>query len=95
MSELRDVMVASPRGLHKYAEATQAEFDEQNGTLKLLRNVHVMQQLVLGDDYTITSKDPRHTMLAKYAGVDHANPGALVFRAIPKKTSGVFLARLP
>jgi hypothetical protein len=88
MPELRDVVVASPVGLHKYAEATQAEFEELNGTLRLMRNVHMMQQLVLGDEYTIASKDPRHTMQARYAGLDHANPGALVFRAIPKKTVG-------
>jgi len=84
MPGLHDVVVASPIGAHKHAEAMHAEFEEHRGTITLLRHVHVLQPLVLHEEYTITSKDPVRTARARYLGRDHANPGALVFSVIPR-----------
>ena len=84
MSELRDVVVASRVGSQKHAEATEADLEEQSGMLRLIGNVQVWQQLVYSDEYTVTSKNPRHTLQARYLGPDTSSPGALLFSAVPK-----------
>lgn len=85
MPGLHDVVVASPLSGHRYAEALHADLEELRGTLTLLRDVHVMQPLVLNDEYTVTSRTMGATFLACYRGPDHATPGALVFSVVPKK----------
>jgi hypothetical protein len=90
MPDLHDVLVASPVGFHKHAEATHAEIEELRGTITLLRNVHVHQPLVVDDEYTITSQRTGHTLHAKYLGPHHAIPGALVFGAIPQRLSRAY-----
>jgi hypothetical protein len=87
MSGLHDVVISTPMSAHKVAEAMHAELDEQTGRLTLLRDVHVTQPLVLHEEYSVTSKDPRRSMRARFAGPDHASPGALVFGVVPR-TSG-------
>lgn len=89
MPELHDVVVASPVGLHKYVEAARAELEEQRGTITL-RDVHVFQRLVVGDEYSITSRATGHAIQARYVGPDHAKPGAQVFRAIPLRQSRAY-----
>lgn len=83
MPGLHDVVVASTLGAHKHAEAMHAEFEELTGRITLLRHVHILAPLVLNEEYTITSQMPDRTLRARYAGMDHASPGALVFHAIP------------
>lgn len=91
MPELHDVVVESPVGFQRYAEATYAEMEELRGTITLLRNVQVIQRLVLGDEYALISKASGSTIYVRYLGPDHANPGALVFGAIPRRSrSGRF-----
>ena len=90
MSDLRGVVVESPIGAHRFAEATQANFDESSGTLTLLRDVQVLSRLVPHDEYVARSQDPRHTLYVIYVGPHHASPGGLVFNAIPKRTSRAY-----
>lgn len=90
MPELHDVVVASPVGFHKHAEATHADLEELRGTITLLRDVHVLAPLILDEEYTITSRTSGHAVHARYAGPDPAIPGALVFRAIPRRQSRGF-----
>ncbi|APR84069.1 Hypothetical protein A7982_09418 [Minicystis rosea] len=85
MPELHDVVVESPVGFQRYAEATYAELEELRGTITLLRDVHVIQRLVLDDEYALISKASGRTIYARYLGPDHAKPGALVFGAIPRR----------
>ena len=87
MPGLHDVEVKSPIGSQKVADAMHAELDELTGRLTLLRDVHVTAHLVLNEEYTITSQAPTRTLLARYAGRDHANPGALVFGVVPTKSA--------
>jgi hypothetical protein len=87
MPDLHDVVVTSPVGFHKFVEATHAELEELRGTLTLLRDVQVWQAPVAGDEYAVTSRATGHTLRASYVGPDHAKPGALVFRAIPRRWS--------
>jgi hypothetical protein len=87
MPGLHDVVVASPLNGHRYAEALHAELEEHRGVLTLLRDVHVLQTLVLNDEYAITSRSVGTTYLACYRGPDHVNPGALVFSVVPKRMS--------
>ena len=86
MPGLDDVVVQSPIGAHKHAEATHAELEELRGTITLLRDVHVLAPLVLHEEYTITSRRLGTSLLARYAGPDHSNPGALVFSVVPKRS---------
>lgn len=85
MPGLHDVVVADPIGGQRYAEALHAELEEHRGTITLLRHVHVLQPLVLHEEYTITSKAAGNSLQATYAGPDHANPGALVFAVVPRR----------
>jgi hypothetical protein len=85
MPGLHDVVVSSPISAFKHAEATHAELEELRGIITLLRNVHVLAPLVLHEEYAITSRLLGATLLARYAGVDHANPGALVFHVVPRR----------
>ncbi|MFT3773973.1 MAG: hypothetical protein QM820_52055 [Minicystis sp.] len=87
MPDLHDVVVDSPVGFHRYAEATFAEMEELRGTITLRRSVHVLQPLVVDDEYVITSRASGRTIAARYIGPDLASPGALVFGAIPRKGS--------
>jgi hypothetical protein len=85
MPELRDVVVTSPVGFHKFAEASSATLEELRGTLTLLTDVHVFMPLVMHDEYAITSRASGQTIHATYAGPDHASPGALVFHAVARR----------
>lgn len=85
MPGLHDVVVESPISAFKHAEATHAELEELRGIITLLRNVHVLAPLVLHEEYAITSRQLGATLLARYAGHDHSNPGALVFHVIPRR----------
>ena len=87
MPGLHDVVVASPLSGHRYAEALHAELEEHRGTLTLLRDVHVLQPLILHDAYAVTCRSMGTTYLACYRGPDHANPGALVFSVVPRRTA--------
>jgi hypothetical protein len=84
MSDLHDVLVESASGAHRYVEAMHGEIEELRGRITLLRDVHVLQQPVPEEEYTVTSKDPVRTMRARYVGPDHQSPGALVFDMIPR-----------
>jgi hypothetical protein len=85
MPDLHDVVVTSPVGFHKYVEAMHAELEELRGTLTLLRDVLVWQTPVVGDEYAVTIRASGNTLQASYVGPDHANPGGLVFRVIPRR----------
>jgi hypothetical protein len=87
MPELHDVVVESPVGFHRYAEATYAQMEELRGTITLERSVQVHQRLVANDEYLITCRSSGRAILARYVGVDHASPGVLVFSAVPRRRS--------
>jgi hypothetical protein len=84
MPELHNVEIGSPVGFYKFAEATGAEYDEARRTITLLRNVNVIQRLVVNDEYTITSRGFDQGIHARYVGPDHSNPGAHVFAVMPR-----------
>ena len=88
MPDLHDVLVTSPIGFHKYAEATHAELEELRGTIRLLADVHVFQRLVVDDEYAVTSRASGNVIAARFVGLDPSSPGALVFVAIPRATRG-------
>ena len=90
MSELHDIIVESPIGGHRFADAMHANFDESRGVLTLVRDVHVTAKLVPHDEYVVRSQDPRHTLYAVYIGPDASIPGAVVFHAIPKRTGRAY-----
>ncbi len=90
MPDLHDVVVASPAGTHRYAEAMHADLEESSGRITLVRDVHVLQPLVVDDEYSITSRASGQTLYARYVGPHHAQPGALVFGAIPRKLSRAY-----
>jgi hypothetical protein len=87
MPDLHDVVVTSPVGFHKYVEAIHAQLEELRGTLTLLRDVQVWQAPVAGDEYAVTSRASGYTLRAIFVGPDHAVPGGLVFRMIPRRAS--------
>jgi hypothetical protein len=90
MPEFHDVLVTSPVGFFKYADASCAAFDESRGTVTLLTDVHIHVRLLPHDEYAITSRTLGQTIHATFVGPDHAIPGALVFRAMPRRASRAY-----
>jgi hypothetical protein len=93
MPEIRDVVVTSTVGFHKYVEASLAALEETRGVLTLLTDVHVFQRLVADETYAVTSRASGQSLHATYVGVDHATPGALVFRAVARPSAARSHAR--
>jgi hypothetical protein len=90
MPELHDVVVMSPVGFFKYADASCATLDEFRGTLTLVTDVHVHAPLLPHDEYAIASRASGQTIHATFVGPDHATPGALVFQAMPRRASRAY-----
>jgi hypothetical protein len=90
MPEFHDVLVMSPVGFFKYADASSATFDEFRGTLTLLTDVHIHVRLLPHEEYAVTSRALGQTIHATFVGPDHAIPGALVFQAMPRRASRAY-----